>query len=394
MLIFPYFCKYFYTMTRLYLYSLLSILFINSLLTTSYAQNTVQGSFVFGGINRTYRLYVPANYASSNAVPLLLNLHGYGSNNVEQEQYGDFRPIADTAGFLVLHPNGTPDNNGVNHWNTFGTSNVDDIGFLSALIDTISNHYNVDASRIYSTGMSNGGFMSYGLACSLSNKIAAVASVTGTMTTANFMTCMPSHPIPVMHIHGTADATVPYNGNAFFLSVPNIVSHWVDFNNTEANAVFTNILDINTNDGCTAELYQYFNGDNGVWVEHYKIIGGGHSWPGAPVNINTTNMDFSASQVIWQFLRKFNRSGLISTAETAAPPQLVVGPNPANGSVNVKLTEEGEHVLTLFDASGRQLWQTKANDNQLLIKLETNGFYLLKVSNGSATSYFKVLNQR
>ena len=164
------------------------------------SQTTVQGNFTFEGIERSYLLYVPASYSAQSAAPLLLNLHNYGSNMNEQMQYGEFRPIADTAGFLLVVPNGTPDFNNTMHWNTFGTSNVNDVGFLSALMDTISMHYNVDPHRLYSTGMSNGGFMSYSLACFLNNRMAAIASVTGTMTTANFMSCIPTRPVPVMQM--------------------------------------------------------------------------------------------------------------------------------------------------------------------------------------------------
>ncbi|MDQ2793176.1 MAG: hypothetical protein M3Y12_04095, partial [Bacteroidota bacterium] len=85
------------------------------------AQTTVIRTLQAGGLTREYRLYVPAIYArTTGAVPLLLNLHGYGSNNQEQESYGDFRPIADTANFLVVHPNGTLDGTGNRNWNTFG----------------------------------------------------------------------------------------------------------------------------------------------------------------------------------------------------------------------------------------------------------------------------------
>jgi polyhydroxybutyrate depolymerase len=117
-----------------------SILIIGLLLPISIlkAQTIVNGSFVHDGINRTYRLYIPEVYNPSTPVPLLFNLHGYGSNNIEQEFYGDFRPIADTANFIIAHPNGTLDPGGNRYWNAFGGADVDDVGFLSSLIDTIS----------------------------------------------------------------------------------------------------------------------------------------------------------------------------------------------------------------------------------------------------------------
>ena len=116
--------------------NLLSI-FALSFLGSVYAQTTTSGSYVFDGQSREYRVYIPAAYDGSTPVPLVFNLHGYGSNNVEQEQYGDFRAIADTANFIIVHPMGLTDLFGSTHWNAFGTSDVDDVGFLSSLIDTI-----------------------------------------------------------------------------------------------------------------------------------------------------------------------------------------------------------------------------------------------------------------
>ena len=355
------------------------------------SQNTVESSFNFEGLNRTYRLYVPASYSPQQSVPLVINLHGYGSNNLEQEQYGDFRPIADTAGFLVVHPNGTLDFNNVMHWNTFGTSTVNDVGFLSALIDTLASHYQIDLSRVYSTGMSNGGFMSYSLACSLSGKIAAVASVTGTMTTPNFLTCNPGRPIPVMHIHGTADATVPYNGNAFFVSVPSIVSNWVAVNQCNPEAVFNQLPDIDNTDGCTAEHYLYADGEAGVAVEHYKIIGGGHSWPGAPVNINITNMDFSASKVIWQFFKKFNLSGLISTSETYAGASVTISPNPSGGIFQVQTDEQLIGYVEVMDARGSLCLREQVVSNHFTINLPVAGLYFLKLQTKSGYQLSKLV---
>lgn len=357
------------------------------------SQTTIQSGFVFDGIERSYLLYVPASYSAQHAAPLLLNLHGYGSNMNEQILYGEFRPIADTAGFLLVVPNGSLDLNNTMHWNTFGTSNVDDVGFLSALMDTISNHYFVDQQRLYSTGASNGGFMSYKLACNLNNRIAAVASVAGTLTTADLMNCYPTRPVPVMHIHGTADGTVPYNGNGFFLSVPTILTHWIDFNHCETTAVVTQLPDVNTNDGCTAEHYLYGGGDAGSTVEHYKIIGGGHSWPGASININVTNMDFSASAVIWQFLRKYNLSGLLSVSNELADAGVRVGPNPSSGKLLVNADNELLTQVRVFDAQGRLLQQIEAESNSLQLDLKQKGLLFIQVNTKSKTRVFKVVNE-
>ena len=259
-----------------------------------FSQQTITDTIIHGGLNRTYILYVPASYNASNETPLVLNFHGYTSNSTEQMYYGDFRAIADTANFILVHPMGTLDGSNQPYWNSGWGGVVDDIGFTNALIDSLSAQYNINQYRVYSTGMSNGGFMSYTLACSLSNRIAAIASVTGTMNTNQSLTCSPQHPVPVMEIHGTADGTVPYNGTTGMSSVANTLNYWVGFNQTNSSPVFTNVPNISTTDGCTAEHYVYENGTNGVEVEHYKIINGGHTWPGAPVIVGTTNYELEA----------------------------------------------------------------------------------------------------
>ncbi|PKP53399.1 MAG: hypothetical protein CVT92_04470 [Bacteroidetes bacterium HGW-Bacteroidetes-1] len=361
----------------------------------SISQTTITGDFDYDNLSRNYRLYVPSSYNPAIAAPLVINLHGYGSNNIEQEFYGDFRPIADTAGFLVVHPNGTPDNTNTMHWNTFGTSNVDDVGFLSALIDTIGAHYNLDSGRIYSTGMSNGGFMSYSLACSLSSRIAAIASVTGSMVTTNFAACVPLRPLPVMQIHGTADGTVPYNGNQFFVPVATLLNYWIGHNNCETDPIITQVPDINTMDGCTAEHYFYGGGEKGSTVEHYKIIGGGHSWPGALVNINVTNMDFSASKEIWRFLSKYSLDGLISnTSENIAYENLITAyPNPSNGMVQLQFVTSGEKTIGVYNNMGQMIDNFKSANYKHSIVLPTKGLFLITVERDGFLQTIKVINR-
>ena len=158
------------------------------LVQTAWSQ-TLLKSIVHDGIQRDYRIYVPSIYDGSMEVPVVFNIHGYGSNAFQQEAYGDFRPIADTANFILVAPDGTLDNSGTAFWNAFGspTETVDDVGFISALIDTLAEDYSINLNRVYSTGMSNGGFMSYKLACGLSSRIAAIASVTGAMIDPAFL---------------------------------------------------------------------------------------------------------------------------------------------------------------------------------------------------------------
>jgi len=275
-------------------------------------QQTINASINHGGITRDYILYVPNSYVTGNQVPLVFNFHGYSSNATQQMWYGDFRAIADTAGFIIVHPEGTLDNSGVTHWNVgWGGSTVNDINFTSTLIDSIASEYSINLDRVYSTGMSNGGFMSYQLACELSDRIAAIASVTGSMNLGWFNSCNPSHPMPVMEIHGTLDPTVSYNASSFTESIPNIMDFWKNFNNCNSTAIVTNVPNTNTADGCTAEHQIWENGSNGVAVEHYKIIDGEHSWPGALFPNGITNQDINAAEKIWEFFNNYDINGLI-----------------------------------------------------------------------------------
>ncbi|MBT3571301.1 MAG: hypothetical protein HN498_02960 [Flavobacteriales bacterium] len=275
-------------------------------------QQTINASINHGGITRDYILYVPNSYVTGNQVLLVFNFHGYSSNATQQMWYGDFRAIADTAGFIIVHPEGTLDNSGVTHWNVgWGGSTVNDINFTSTLIDSIASEYSINLDRVYSTGMSNGGFMSYQLACELSDRIAAIASVTGSMNLGWFNSCNPSHPMPVMEIHGTLDPTVSYNASSFTESIPNIMDFWGNFNNCNSTAIVTNVPNTNTADGCTAEHQIWENGSNGVAVEHYIIIDGEHSWPGALFPNGITNQDINAAEKIWEFFNNYDINGLI-----------------------------------------------------------------------------------
>ncbi|MBT9391824.1 T9SS type A sorting domain-containing protein [Hymenobacter sp. NST-14] len=347
---------------------------------TAPAQQTVTGSIRFGGVVRDYRLYLPKAYTGTQPVPLLLNLHGYGSNNVEQEQYGDFRAIADTANFLVVHPNGTLDGTNRRYWNTFlpyALGGPDDVGFLSALIDSISAKYRVNAQRVYSTGMSNGGFMSYELACQLSNRVAAIASVTGSMASSHVAACTPARAVPVLEIHGTADGTVPYAGNAVFVPIPELVAAWARRNGCNPTPLITQLPDLDPNDGSTAERQVFSGGRNGSVVEHYRIIGGGHTWPGAPVNIGVTNRDMDASKVVWRFLRRYQLSGLVTATTPATRPEsgrLTVSPNPVRGTVSVRLTQGtlDPAQAQVTDAVGRRVPAAlrRAADGSLLLSTQ------------------------
>lgn len=349
-------------------------------------QSTFNGSIFHNGISRDYILYVPAIYNKENPAPLLLCFHGFTSSAENIYNYSNFKSIADTAGFLLVCPQGTL-LNGDTHWNVGGwtlSSTADDVGFTAALIDSISAEFTINEKRVYSTGMSNGGYMSFLLACELSDKIAAIASVTGSMTPQTFAACDPSHQTPVLQIHGTDDRTVPYKGAAAWTkSIEDVLNYWVNYNNCSANATKTSLPNTNTNDGSTVELYEFAEGDNCANVEHLKVIGGDHDWPGA-----WGNKDINASKEVWQFLSRYNIDGKIDCKQTNIGSKeklsgIELFPNPASNFIVVTNELGSLKDYAIYNSLGEMVKKGVLLEKENIIgtsKLPT-GAYFLKVDN-------------
>ena len=270
--------------------------------------------FNHGNLLRYYYIHLPHPEAQG-ASSVLFNLHGYGSNALSQMQYGDFRSLANTKenNFILIHPQGAPLNTALtsseSHWNSGGWtigSTVDDVDFINTIIRFISQKYNINQDRIYSTGMSNGGFMSYHLACNLSSKIAAVASVTGSMSVQTYDDCNPSHPTSVLQVHGTLDGTVPLNGNSALgmESIYDVIEFWRSFNSCIIEPV------INTTDyfdlGYSVEHQTFNDCLNNNQVELYIVDGMWHTWP------REDNFGISASNIIWDFINTYDINGKIN----------------------------------------------------------------------------------
>ena len=263
--------------------------------------NTNAQTIVHDGMNREYILYVPNSYDGTSSIPLLLNFHGFGGSASQFMQEADMRSLAEADTFILVYPQGSC-LDGSSHWNPCPTggdnkSTADDVGFVEAMISEISSQYNLDMERIYAAGYSNGGMMAYGLANYKSDLIAAVASVSGTMLNCTGPT---SHPMPVVHLHGTSDGVVSYNGSNDWNSVQSTLDYWINFNNT----VSTPIVNIDSTGGMTIEHYVYDQGDNSVSVEHYKYIGRDHVW------FNELYQGQNASNLVWSFMSKYDSNGL------------------------------------------------------------------------------------
>ncbi len=272
-------------------------------------------STTFDNLSRSYQIYVPSIYSESEPVPIVFNLHGGASTaSGYLNSIGDMRPIADTANFIVIYPQATTDSSGDPTWHLGGenskSTSVDDVGFVSHIIDEVSSIYSVDLDRIYVTGFSNGGYLAYEIACLLSNRIAGIGSVAGHMFIDTYNYCNPSHPTPLINIHGTEDF---YEGIGEYYLDQNLSNqYWTEYNNTDPDPVITNIENTNTQDGSTVELHSWLNGENEVSVVHYKVLGGGHSYP----NLNPSsskgyeNGDIDSNSEIWNFLSRYDINGL------------------------------------------------------------------------------------
>ena len=342
------------------LFAILSFIFINIELNAQ-----ISGSIMHDGIERDYQLFLPSNYQDYVSLPLVFNLHGLDSNGGQQELYSGMSTVADTAKFFVCYANGFKYDGTNQAWNvgwSFG-SDKDDVGFLSALIDTLSANYNIDLDAVFSCGMSNGGFMSYKLACELGDRIKAIASVTGSMFSGEVQNCSPSTSIPVMQIHGTADQVVPYNGSTLVnIPIEDLVSLWVDNNNCDLESDTIPVPDIAV-DGTTSERIEYNDCDDDSRVVFYKVTNGGHSWPGAfPLpQLGLTSQDFSAANQIWLFFKPYTSPPIIvSNKELVNISQVKVNPNPFDEFINLSSQKGNLKAVKIHNTVGQLVFYQAA----------------------------------
>ena len=251
------------------------------------------------GLERQYLIYIPNSYNEQSKLPLMINFHGFGGEVNDHLAYTDMRSLADSENFILIYPQGS-ELGGYSHWNATlnggdNKSTVDDLGFVEALINLHSDIVNL--KRVYTVGYSNGGMMSYALACYKSNLIAAIGSVSGSMLQTD---CTPSHSIPLIKLHGTSDSVISYDGNSYYSSVESTLYFWINFNKTSTTPVFKTVDD----NGTTIQKYLYDGGINEASIEHYKILNGSHVWFDINFEGNNTN------ELIWNFVSKYDINGL------------------------------------------------------------------------------------
>ena len=277
-------------------------------ITTSEYPGIVYSNFEYDGKKRFHMVYIPDSYSDTEKIPLVIYLHSYGWGAQKGMDYTQLNQVGDDFGFMIVYPGARPNwNSGIGDNPSWGTPDNNDVGYIDTLIDTLNENYNIDEGRIYAMGYSNGGFMAYKLACQLSHRITAVASVSGVLSNSTLSDCDPLRAIPLVQIHGTNDEWVPMNGETGWQSVEETLNFWIQNNNCkDTDSIVLDDMDLT--DDSTVEKISYTNCTNNSQIIYFKVIKGGHTWPGADppgYPAGNTNQDINASVEIWDFFKDY-----------------------------------------------------------------------------------------
>jgi len=271
------------------------------------------------GNARSFIVYLPTGYNNAGKMPLIFAIHGGSGTPEGMINIANFKPISDREKVVLIYPAGIQ-----NNWNdgrptTPNQLGINDVSFFNQMCDYAIANLSVDGTKIYATGISNGGFMSSRLGCELSNRIAAIAVDAATIeATTIASSCNPGRPVPAIYIHGTTDPLVPFTGGTVSpgaggtaISHFQAIDKWITINGCNTTPTITDLPDI-ANDGTTIKQRVYSNSTNGSEVVSYVITNGGHTWPQGYQYLNEliigkTSQDMNACEVIWSFFKRFRR---------------------------------------------------------------------------------------
>lgn len=356
----------------------------------------IRDSITVGADSREFLLHLPNGFAPSSPVPLVLAFHGMGDNVNSFRSAVGLSGVADTANFIVVYPQGLMMNmiiQNVTAWR-IGTpfdGAINDVAFASDLIDTIKARYLIDTTRIFATGHSMGGFLAHRLACELNNKIAAIASNAGPLAEGTETTCSSDHVIPVLHLHGTADATVGYDaGGPFapffaFNRADSTTAFWAALNECNVVPDSTRLPDIK-NDGLTVDRFDYADCSDSSEVILYRVNGGTHTW------WFSSNHDISSTQIIWNFFsrHKMGEARIQDTTGTGLNSFVLktsvnIYPNPNNGRFVVETSLPVSATIEVYDALGQLVKREWLNGNQTQMDISqyNPGMYFLRVTDAA-----------
>lgn len=259
---------------------------------------------------RTYYMYTPKSYNHKHAMSLVLVFHGDNGSGNSIAKISRFNNLAEAFGFIAVYPNGLD-----HQWSFTGhvRRKVDDISFIAALIGHIEQIRNINRRKIYATGFSQGGILTQALACKLPNKIAAFASVAGSLTTQFMHSCHPTVSISMMMINGTKDLSVHYHGDPItqkeaLVSIPKTINFWKRHDQCTSSSQFQQLAQTKSRNHLEVKAFRYSGCRNASEVLQFTVVNGGHFWPGGAstdTKLNQVNIQlgFNASKAIWSFFQ-------------------------------------------------------------------------------------------
>ncbi len=271
-----------------------------------------------GSKQRTYHVHLPQAAQLGRMLPLVMVFHGGGGRGTGAARLYGFNQLADARGFAVVYPDGLDrrwnDGRGTTGERWLNTVLVDDVSFVSAVIDRLTVTLHIDPRRVYATGISNGGIFSHRLACELPDKIAAIAPVAGTIAEPEAPRCTPRRPVSVVEFHGTEDRFVPYTGGEILgrpergrvLSVGDTMALWVRIDGCPIPAERVQLPPVHPEDSTRVQRTAYGSCRRGSEAVLYTIVGGGHTWPGTawiPL-LGPVSRQIDATEVIWEFFSR------------------------------------------------------------------------------------------
>lgn len=343
--------------------------------------NWVHQSFEFEGHNREYRIYTPPDYSPAKSYSLVIGIHGlWGSMYDFPNAVSDFQKIADTANIILVYPQGLDNpaplgtgwNSSAGMLGLYPSENINDVGFINALTDSIQANYPIVKEQTYLFGFSNGGFMVQKIACEANNRYAAIASIAGTIGN-KIKDCNPERKVPIIHFHGTADINVHYYNPPMGKSVSSLMRLWSENYNCSGREITTlnNIM----SDGYTVERYLYKDCDERL--ELFRINNAAH------ILLNKAQNDISYPEEMWRFFTYKKDTAITVNIHTQQESKIKIYPNPTMDIIKIELKYiEKHHQLNLgiFDYSGKEVQSIKKNESgiyQFDCTQLPNGIYLI-----------------
>lgn len=328
-------------------------------------------SIKVGSTTRSFIVYKPSGLPENP--PLVISMHGLGGSGSQQRSMSGFDKVADNGKFIVVYPNGTYKLNNSNGWDISSNADVD---FISALIDTMAVKYKIDRTRVYATGFSMGGMMSYKLACEIADKITAIGPASG-YPLGNMVTkCTPARPVPICHTHGTTDDIVDYTG------LEDWISKFVKSNECSSNPTTTNP---------TSKIKKEYWGpckQSEIIVYHFD--GMYHAYP------TVSAQGFSTSDTFWNFFKKYPLSDAVEKASSVSIAYSGHLSTAYSRGIIYLQSETGISAVKVYDVAGRkfmlrQFPTGRTSEVSLPVGRLSKGVYLLKVTGTKGTGVARIM---